>query len=549
MNDFLNLLKFYCVIFKNKVLTINKNNIIRFIVAVFFSLFFFPSVYYLFYYIFKHFYGVAIIGPLLVNKLLSGFYMTFSFMILLSSIAASISVLYFSRDTDFLFSSPLKTETIFIFKIYKIFMASSWMIILIALPVFFAYKKILKTDFLEYFFIILTHVPFCIILTCIGMVLTLILVKFFPAEKIRNFSIGLLGIFAAFVIIYFRMLQPEKLTASGFEDMGNFIKALNTPEFFLFPHVQFVNTVKEITIKGIFFALPYFFIYFFVSIFIFFISVLISKNYYFIGYGEKNYYKKVKTCKTDFSYEKRNIFINQIIKDIRWSIRDTSQWIQIVFLAGLIAIYLFNLYKLPRELYNLKQFIYYLNIFFIGLISSAVAARLILPSISIEGRSFWLYKSAPVSIKRYLIIKLTEYGIFILIIGLLVAIVSIKILKPGYFVNFLTIFTIITITIVISCLGVGLGAYFADFNIKSPEDILTGIPGIVYMFVSLFFILVIFFLEAEIIKMYYISQIVKTKVFDIKHYFTNFVFIFLLSFLFSFVPLLAGIKKLEEKEI
>lgn len=549
MSDFLNLFQFYATITKNKILTINKNNITKLIVLLLFSSFFFPSIYYLFYYIFKHFYSVIVIGPLLVNKLLNGFYMTFSLMVLLSSVAASISVLYFSRDTDFLFSSPIKFETIFIFKMYKIFIASGWMIIAMALPIFFAYKKILKIDYLQYFIIILSHIPFCMILTSIGVIFTLVLVNFFPAEKVRNFSIGLLGIFVAFVIIYLRMLQPEKLTASSFEEMSKFIQALNAPEFFLLPHVQFVSTVKEITTKGVILGMPSFLIYFSIAAFVFLISILFSKNFYFIGYGKKNYYKKYHAQKIDFSYEKRSVFVNQFIKDLKRSIRDTTQWIQIVFLAGLIVIYLFNLYKLPKELYNLKQLIYYLNIFFIGLILSAIGARLILPSVSIEGRSFWLYKSAPVSIRKYLFLKLIEYGIFILITGLFVTIVSIKILNPSPFVNFLTIFTISTIIIVISCIGVGLSCYFVDFNIKNPEDILTGVPGIVYMFISLFFIFMIFLLESDIIKMYYISQIVKTKIFHVKFYTLNFIFIFLLSLIFSVLSLWIGIKRLEEIEI
>jgi hypothetical protein len=113
----------------------------------------------------------------------------------------------------------------------------------------------------------------------------------------------------------------------------------------------------------------------------------------------------------------------------------------------------------------------------------------------------------------------------------------------------LTLFTISTITIVISCIGVGFSGYFADFSIKNQEEIMTGVPGIVYIFVSILFIFLIFLLESKIIKMYYISQIVKTKIFDIKNYTINLILIFLLSLLFSISPLLAGIKKLETKEM
>jgi len=549
MKDFFDLFYFNFLIFKNKITSVDKNSIIKFLVVLLFSFLFFPSIYYLFYFIFKHFYSVIIIGPLLVNKLLNGFYMTFSFMIILSSIAASISVLYFSRENEFLFSSPIKLETIFIFKIFKILAASGWMIIAIALPVFFAYMRVLKIDFLQYLFIILTHLPFCITNSSIGVAITIILVNFFPAEKVRNFTIGILGIFAAFVIIYFRMLQPEKLTASGFDEMGQFIKALNAPEFILLPYVQFVNIIKEITTKGVVLGSVPFFIYFSIAIVIFLLTVVFLKNFYFISYGKKNYYKKSEKFIIDFSYNKQYFFVAQLIKDLKYSFRDTTQWIQIVFLLGLIAIYLFNLYKLPKELYNLKQLIYFLNIFFVGLILSAVGARLILPSVSAEGRSFWLYKSAPVSLKKYLFYKLIIYGFFIFLVGLLIAVISTKILKPGNFVFLLTLFTILIITIVLSFIGVGLSGYFVDFNIKNYEDLLTGVPGIVYMFVSMFFILLIFLLESDIIKMYYISQIVKTKVFEIKNYVINFIFIFLFSILFSILPLLAGIKRLEKIEV
>ncbi|HPD19437.1 MAG TPA: hypothetical protein PLF61_07220, partial [Candidatus Goldiibacteriota bacterium] len=86
-------------------------------------------------------------------------------------------------------------------------------------------------------------------------------------------------------------------------------------------------------------------------------------------------------------------------------------------------------------------------------------------------------------------------------------------------------------------------------NIKNQEDMLTGVPGMVYMFASMFFIFLIFLLEADVIKVYYISQIVKTKTFYVRNYFINFALIILFSFLFSFIPLVAGIKKLEKVEI
>ena len=85
-----------------------------------------------------------VIGPLLVNKLLSAFFMTFSVMIILSSIVSAIPVLYLSRDMDFLFSAPVRIESIFTTQCVKITSGASWMVVLMSVPIFAAYMNVLQ---------------------------------------------------------------------------------------------------------------------------------------------------------------------------------------------------------------------------------------------------------------------------------------------------------------------------------------------------------------------------------------------------------------------
>ena len=381
MKDFTLLLGLYFRQFKNRLLNPTKESIIKTSLILLFAAFFFPVVYQLFYFMFKHFYSAPVIGPLLVNRLISAFFMTFSIMVVLSAIVSAIPVLYFSRDMDFLFSSPVKIEFIFAAQAAKIISGASWMVVLMGVPIFAAYAMVIKIGLPQYLFIIAAIIPFCVCLACAGIILTLFLVRYFPAENVRNIALAFLGIFAAVMIAYFRMLQPEKLTGAGVDQVSVFLQGLKTPDAVFLPHTHLVNIVKTVTAGGIFQGLAPFFYYTAAAACMLALAVFTAGRLYFDGYGRKGARKKEKPLPQNYMYRKRGAFVSQLLKDLKYLLRDTSQWIQVVFLCGLVFIYLFNLYKLPQELYGLRDFIYFLNIAFIGLIMSAIGARFVLPVI------------------------------------------------------------------------------------------------------------------------------------------------------------------------
>lgn len=549
MNKLNLLINFYFLQIKNNILQVNKEKIIKTTLFLFFAGFFFPVIYHLFFFIFKHFYTAQLIGPLLVRKLLYTFYMTFTVMIILSSIVASIPVLFFSREMDFLFSSPIKTETIFIIKYFKIIVDSCWMILLITIPIFAAYSRVLKIDIFQYFFIFISHIPFFVVCVSVGIFLTLLLIKYFPGQGIRNFVIAVYGIFLVAFFIYFRMLEPEKITGADYNQIMELVRNLKAPDNFFFPHTHLLKIINNVTYSGILSGILPFLLFATLSAVAFILVVYIAKLLYFEGFSKKEIFKKEKKLEKVFAIKKTEEFLTLLKKDIKYIIRDTTQWIQLVFLFGIIFLYLFNIYKLPADLFNLREVIYFLNIGFIGLVMSAVGARLILPVISMEGKSFWIVKTLPLTIKKYIFYKLLIYTIFIVSTGLLISILSLNLLKTDKIINFITVFSTVLITSVIAGCGIGLGAVFADFKIKNPEDLITGIAGLFYMFITFLFIALLLFLEAGPVKDYYLSKILKFKEFNIAKYFINFILIIIIAFLTVGISVWAGIKRLEKLEI
>jgi ABC-2 type transport system permease protein len=549
MRDFFWLLGLNLTQANNNFHEVNREKVTKGFVFFFAGAFFFPMVFQLFYFIFKHFYSAAIIGGLLVNKILYTFYLTFAVMIILSAVVSSISVLFLSKETDFIFSLPVKIESIFTLQYVKIITEACWMVFLMAIPIFAAYMYVIKIGLFDFFFILLSHVPFFIVAASIGIIITLFLVRFFPAESVRNVAIAVFGIFIVIVVIYFRMLEPEKLTGANEEEVMSFIKNLQTPESIFLPHAALMRIIADVTAAGIFQGLQALLYYFSVSLLVFAVTVYTARKWYFEGYAKKGVYKKEKPLPQSYEYKEKPFFLSMLYKDSQYLLRDTSQWIQIVFLFGLVIIYLFNIYKLPADLFDIKNLIYFLNIGFIGFVLAAVGSRLILPVVSNEGKGFWIFKTAPVSMAKYVFQKFITYCIPMVLTGQAVAVLSIIFLKTDRFVSVLTVISALLITLVISGVGVGLGAYFVNFRIKNPEELITGVAGITYMFVTILFVSGLMVIEAGPVRDFYMAKFLKFKNFDPGAYWNEVLLAAAVAAAVIALSLWAGIQKLKRMEL
>lgn len=534
--------------FLNTVRIVTREKTVKIAIALLAGAFFFPVVYELFKFIFTHFYSAAIIGGLLVNKILYAFYLTFAVMTILSAVVSAISVLFLSRETDFIFCLPVKIESIFTVQYAKIIVEACWMVFLMAVPIFAAYMQVIKISMADFGFILLAHVPFFIISASIGIIITLFLVRFFPAESVRNTAIAVFGIFIVVVVVYFRMLEPEKLTGANEEQILSFIKNLQTPEAIFLPHAPLMRIISDVTAAGVFQGLGMFLYYLSASLIVLAGTVFVARYWYFEGYAKKGVYKKEKPLPASYDFKPQPFFLSMLYKDAKYLLRDTSQWIQIVFLFGLVVIYLFNIYKLPSELFDIKTIIFFLNIGFIGFVLAAVGARLILPVISTEGRGFWIFRTAPLSMGRYVRQKFITYCIPMVITGQAVALLSIAFLKTDQFVSFLTIVSTLLITVVISGVGIGFGALFADFTVKNPEELITGAAGITYMFVCILFVCGLMVLEAGPARDYYMTKMVKARHFDVNAYWAEVALAVAVACAVVVAAIAAGTQKLKKME-
>src|SRR5437762_13581047 len=90
---------------------------------------------------------------------------------------------------------------------------------------------------------------------------------------------------------------------------------------------------------------------------------------------------------TPFGVTRREL----VLKELRLFFRDTTQWSQLILLAVLVVVYVFNIKFLPLRgegvTFFLANVIPFVNLILAGFVLASIAARFIFPGISLEGRT------------------------------------------------------------------------------------------------------------------------------------------------------------------
>ena len=178
----------------------------------------------------RYFRGVPEIGPLLAGKLLGLILVGFFSILLLSNIITALSSFFLARDLDLLVSAPVDWLKLYLAKLLETLVHSSWMVVLMAVPMFAAYGVVYSGGPFFPLIVLATFVPFLIVPTVIGSAITLLLVNIFPARRTRDILSVIAVLAAGGIVVLFRLVRPERLARpEGFRSLVDFISILRGP--------------------------------------------------------------------------------------------------------------------------------------------------------------------------------------------------------------------------------------------------------------------------------------------------------------------------------
>src|SRR5213075_47052 len=157
-----------------------------------------------------------------------------------------------------------------------------------------------------------------------------------------------------------------------------------------------------------------------------------------------------------------------VMKELRLFFRDTTQWSQLILLGVLIVVYVFNIKYLPLRgegvTFFLINVVPFLNLVLAGFVLASIAARFIFPAVSLEGRTLWLLRSSPMSMRDLLWSKFWVGTLPLLILAVGIVGVTNYLLDVSVFMFSVSVLTIVFMTFAVAGLAIGFGTLFPQFE-------------------------------------------------------------------------------------
>lgn len=463
-----------------------------------------------------YFRGISEIGPLLAGKLLGLILISFFGMLLLSNVISSLSTFFLAKDLDLLVAGPVDWLRFYAAKLVETCAHSSWMVILMAVPLFAAYGVVYHGGPMFVFVVISTFVPFLIIPTVIGSAITLILVNVFPARRTKDILSVIAVLSAGGVILLFRLMRPEQLARpEGFRSLIEFISILKTPTSPYLPS-EWVQTAIMSWLGEEPDALPLYLLWSTAGAFIV-IGALIQRSLYAKGFtkaqesGDRWVKQSVfsgafKKLLTPLGLVRREL----VMKEVRLFFRDTTQWSQLILLAVLVVVYIFNIKFLPMKgegvTFFVANLIPFLNLVLAGFVLASIAARFIFPAVSLEGKTMWLLRSSPLPMSDLLWSKFWVGTIPLMFFALALVVTTGLLMKVTDFIMIVSVLTIVMMTFAIAGLAIGFGTLYPRFDTENAAQIPTSFGGLLFMMASIVLIGSVITLEARPVFSYLASK-------------------------------------------
>jgi ABC-2 type transport system permease protein len=150
----------------------------------------------------------------------------------------------------------------------------------------------------------------------------------------------------------------------------------------------------------------------------------------------------------------------------------------------------------------LRNVIPFFNMILAGFVLASIAARFVLPGISLEGRTLWLLRSSPLEVRDLLWAKYWVGTLPLLVLAIGIVSVTNTLLQVNDFIFAVTVFSIALLTFAVAALALCFGTLFPQFETENAAQIPTSFGGLVYMVTSVALLGVVSILEARPLYIY-----------------------------------------------
>jgi ABC-2 type transport system permease protein len=456
------------------------------------------------------------LGEVLMERL---FYLLFVFLLILlvfSNLVIGYTNFFRNRETSYLTSLPISSQTIFRWKFLESALLASWAFLFLIAPLLAAYGLIRGAPWHFYVMTLAALGMFIVLPGVAGAYAALLLARYLDR---RTFQVVAVAATVVLLPLLWFCFRPETLTDTSTDTrvLATLDKLLTRTHFSEWPWLPsfWLSTSVLQWAEGALTAAG-FFLLVLLSHVLFFgwlsftrtgklfyesFSIVQSRQSIFVRWGWFRHWRRRHDAQFDYApgavEQAARFFLSAppdvlalLVKDARMFWRDTTQWGQTLVLFGLLAVYVINLRHFSQQLTNpfWVHLVCYLNLGACALNLATLTTRFVFPQFSLEGKRLWIVGLAPMGLQQALRVKFWLASRAALCVTLGLILLSCHMLRMSMDRTLYLGLIIATMTFTLTALAMGLGALYPNFREDNPTKIVSGFGGTLCLVLSFLYI-------------------------------------------------------------
>gem|GEM_PF-6888458 len=426
------------------------------------------------------------VGEALIEQGVGMLLNTFFFLLVVSTVMAAATTLFQSKETRYLLTQPIDALAIFWYKAIETILYSSWMVLLLGLPIFLALGAVLSVSpgsillFLTLITLMVVIAGLCGVLLSFGFTALLAVSSRLP--RLAMLFTVLLGGWYLF--------SAQHSSTSVLPDISNipaiqaYIGQLRTSSpYFPGSWVQqaFFGLQKGASGDTLYFAA----LLLVTTLFLVQMLTQVAGRVYLPlwwlsgAQGRHNRKKAVHMHRSPVA----SVAGALMEKDAKLFLRDPSQWLQSGTLVGLFVFLIIILRQVPARFAHLEvifgTIVAYMGFAIVGYLFTTLSLRFIFPAMSLEGRSFWFLLTSPVSRSRLLTAKVIPLTMLLVLASTGMASLMGQLLSLPAEIQRISLVATAASVSVIAFFTFAVGTIWINLKEADPSKLASSVPAIV----------------------------------------------------------------------
>jgi ABC-2 type transport system permease protein len=424
---------------------------------------------------------------------------TLSLMIFLSASVSAIGSLFLSKDLDLIHSTPISSGQFLWSKTLEVGLGVSWMMCVFALPSLWAFGAFYDGGATFMILAPLLCVTFFGVAVSVGTLTAIVFASLIPSERGRPLFITLLFLaFGCFLGLMNGLswtqspttVDPiqhlERLTSLALNPWlptthcAHAITGLLRGEYTV-PLLASLESIGALSLIGLLNRLAFTRLYD--------RGISRTRQSGSVFKIDSRAAHRISRILLPFSSPSTRAIVT---KEYKVFSRDLTHTVQLALLLGLTFLYLYN-YQVLQGPSNVSAdvlaiwhiFLLLTNIALGSLVVTSICSRFVFPSVSLEGQAFWLLQAAPLSTREMLRAKCKSWTLPVSCIGGVIFTSGAMALNADLPLVFASCAAGVVICHGMVGLGIGLGAFFSQFEWEHSTQISTSLGSFIFMMTSM----------------------------------------------------------------